>query len=94
MVELAEIVNAHGPEYSDGYHRYALFDIAVYRKEFMEGHVAECPACSISTIATIPARTEAAPKYHGNDTKRWLEQREAELLPPATSTSSSRSPRR
>jgi len=88
MVELAEIVNAHGSDYLEEFghsilpsHRRALFDIAACRTELMGGHVAECPACSYQHYSYHSCKNRSCPKCHGNDTKRWLVQREAEFLP-------------
>ena len=88
MVELADIVNAHGADYLKQFgdsmlpsHRRALFDIAACRTEHMGGHVAECPVCAHQEYSYHSCKNRSCPKCHGNDTKRWLEKREAELLP-------------
>ena len=88
MVELADIVSTYGADYLKQFgdsmlpsHRRALFDIAACRTEQMGGHVTECPICGHQDYSYHSCKNRSCPKCHGNDTKRWLEKREAELLP-------------
>jgi len=87
-VELADIVKAHGAEYLHTHgnqmlpsHKKALFAIANCRTESMGGHVDECPECGHQQYAYHSCKNRSCPKCHGNDTKRWLQARETELLP-------------
>lgn len=88
MVELAEIVKIHGAQYLDAYgdrmlpsHKRALYSIGQCRTETMGGHIAQCEECGHQHYSYHSCKNRSCPKCHGNDTKRWLERREAELLP-------------
>lgn len=88
MVKLEDIVKAHGTEYLHAHgdrmlpsHKRALFAIANCRTESMGGHVTECRECGHQQYAYHSCKNRSCPKCHGNDTKRWLHEREAELLP-------------
>lgn len=88
MVELADIVKAHGDDYLRRHgermlhsHKRALFAIEHCRTVVMGGHIAECEECGHQNYSYHSCKNRSCPKCHGDDTKRWLEQREAELLP-------------
>lgn len=89
MIELAEVVRKHGPEYLDKFgarmphnHKRALFAIAACRTEDMGGHLEECDHhCGHFDYAYHSCKNSSCPKCHGADTKRWLTKREKELLP-------------
>lgn len=88
MTTLAEIVAAFGADYLGEFgnrllpsHRRALADIASCRTESMGGHVAECAECGHQHYSYHSCKNRSCPKCHGNDTKKWLEKREDELLP-------------
>lgn len=88
MIELADIVASHGNEYLKEFgsrmlpsHRRALTDIACCRTEVMGGHVAECVECGHKHYSYHSCKNRSCPKCHTTDTNKWLEKREAELLP-------------
>jgi len=89
MIELAEVVRKHGPEYLDKFgdrmphnHKRALFAITACRTEEMGGHLEECDNhCGNVRYSYHSCKNGSCPKCHGADTKRWLEKRETELLP-------------
>jgi hypothetical protein len=88
MIELADIVARYGGEYLNEFgvpmlpsHKRALADILACRTERMGGHLAECEVCGHQHYSYHSCKNRNCPKCHTNDTKRWLEKREAELLP-------------
>lgn len=89
MIELAEVVRKHGPKYLEMFgdrmpnnHKRALNAIAACRTEEMGGHLEECDQqCGHIDYRYHSCKHGSCPKCHGADTKRWLEKREAELLP-------------
>ena len=88
MIELADIVTRYGGEYLNEFrermlpsHKRALADILACRTETMGGHLAECEACGHQHYSYHSCKNRSCPKCHTSDTKRWLEKREAELLP-------------
>ena len=88
MIELADIVTKHGREYLNEFgdrmlpsHKRALADIVTCRTERMGGHLCECEVCGHQRYSYHSCKNRSCPKCHTSDTKRWLESREAELLP-------------
>jgi hypothetical protein len=88
VIELADIVTKHGDEYLNEFgdrmlpsHKRALDDIVACRTESMGGHLAECEACGHQHYSYHSCKNRSCPKCHTSDTKRWLEKREAEMLP-------------
>ncbi len=88
MIELADIVAKYGGDYLNAFggrmlpsHKRALADIAACRTETMGGHLAECEVCGHQHYSYHSCKNRNCPKCHTSDTKRWLEKREAELLP-------------
>jgi Putative transposase/Transposase zinc-binding domain len=89
MVELAEIVRIHGPEYLEKFgdrmpasHKRALAAIVCCRTEAMGGHLEECDDsdCAHHRYAYHSCKNRNCPKCHTADTKRWLAKRRKELL--------------
>jgi hypothetical protein len=88
VIELADIVTKHGKEYLNEFgdrmlpsHKRALTDILACRTESMGGHICECEVCGYQHYSHHSCKNRSCPKCHTNDTKRWLEKREAEMLP-------------
>lgn len=89
MIELAEVVRTHGPGYLEQFgdrmphnHKRALAAIAACRTEGMGGHLEECDQhCGHFDYVYHSCKNRSCPKCHGADTKRWLAERERELLP-------------
>jgi hypothetical protein len=90
MVELAEIVKVHGPEYLDKFgekmppsHKRALEAIAACRTEALGGHLWACDDgdCGHRLYSYHSCKDKSCPKCHTADTRRWLDKRRKELLP-------------
>jgi hypothetical protein len=89
VIELAEVVKKHGPEYLERFggrmpysHKRALNAIAACRTEAMGGHLEECDHhCGHFAYTYHSCKNSSCPKCHGADTNRWLTKRETELLP-------------
>ncbi len=89
MIELADVVRKHGPQYLEkfsdrmpGNHKRALAAIAACRTEGMGGHLEECDHhCGHFDYVYHSCKNSSCPKCHGADTRRWLAKREKELLP-------------
>lgn len=87
-VELADVVRRFAPEYSLQYghvmmpsQKRALSDIAACCTEALGGRRYRCDDCKQSFWHFHGCRNRACPKCHGKQTRQWLQQREAELLP-------------
>jgi hypothetical protein len=87
-VELANVVRRFAPEYTSQYghvmmpsQKKALSDIAACCTEALGGRLYRCDNCEESFWRFHCCRNRACPKCHGIQTARWLQQREAELLP-------------
>jgi hypothetical protein len=89
MIEVAEVVRIHGPEYLAKFgdrmphnHKRALAAIASCRTEEMGGHLEECDHhCGHFDYAYHSCKNSSCPKCHTADTRRWLDKRSKELLP-------------
>lgn len=85
-VELADVVRRFGVAYRSQHvmmpsHERALSDIAACCTKELGGRLYRCDDCSESFWMFHCCRNRACPKYHGKQTKDWLEKRRAELLP-------------
>lgn len=87
-VELADVVRRFGAKYTSQYGRTmmpsqqrALSDIAACCTRALGGRLYRCDDCQDTFWRYHCCRNRACPKCHGSQTRRWLEQREAELLP-------------
>ncbi len=92
MVELAEIVREAGPAYRQRFaarmppsHLKALRDIERCRTAALGGHLRQCDACRALQYSYHSCRNRHCPKCHGEQTRRWLAQQRARLLPCADS---------
>ncbi|MFO7906804.1 MAG: transposase [Pirellulaceae bacterium] len=88
QVELADVVRRFGPAYATQYgaammpsQRKALADIAACCTKELGGRLYHCDNCQESFWQDHCCRNRACPKCHGTQTREWLQQREAELLP-------------
>ncbi len=88
MPDLAEIVRTFGPEYVDQHaermlpsHTRALRDIVACRTEIFGGHMAQCDQCGHQHYSYHSCRNRSCPQCHTGDSARWLEKRQADLLP-------------
>lgn len=86
--EVADIVRDHAPAWRHQ-HRLnlrqlkALSAIERCRSSAMGGHVIRCEQCHDDQIAYNSCRNRHCPKCQGSAAKRWLENRQDELLPVA-----------
>lgn len=87
MPELADIFRRYGPEYIERFgdnmlpsHQRAIRNIIDCRTEVLGGHLVKCDHCQALDYAYHSCKNRACPKCHGNDTRRWLAKRRAELL--------------
>jgi hypothetical protein len=87
-LELADVVRRFGPDYLDQYgpsvmpsQKKALADIAACCTAALGGRRYHCDDCHESFWHYHCCRNRACPKCHGRQTRQWLQQRQAELLP-------------
>ena len=87
-IELADVVNAFGDEYSKRFgdvmlpsHKKALAAITGCMTERMGGHQYQCAECQKSFWVYHGCRNRSCPKCHGTQTAQWLQKRTAEILP-------------
>jgi hypothetical protein len=86
LVELADILRRHAGQYVDRHDpshqvRKTLAALAACRTARLGGHLEQCPHCGFQRPAYNSCRNRHCPKCQGLDRLRWLEKREAELLP-------------
>jgi hypothetical protein len=88
QLEVADVFRDHGDAFLDLYgdtlspeRRRALRDIAACRTAALGGHVEECDGCGHQQIAYNSCRNRHCPKCQATAAARWMEAREAELLP-------------
>ena len=62
-------------------HRRAIADILACRTEALGGQQWGCPDCGALLHVFHSCRNRACPTCHGAQTRAWLEQRRAEMLP-------------
>jgi hypothetical protein len=87
-VELADVVRQFGPQYTARYggrmmpsHQRALSDIAACCTRELGGRLYGCDDCHGTFWHYHCCRNRACPKCHGSQTRQWLQERQAELLP-------------
>jgi Putative transposase/Transposase zinc-binding domain len=89
-LEVADILRDHGPAWREANRRHVSLDqlkvmsaIERCRTVALGGHVARCEnaACGHTVIAYNSCRNRHCPKCQGAAARRWLDDREAELLP-------------
>ena len=87
-LEVADIFRAHGPAWRDAQAgRLSLGQLKVMsaieqcRSAVLGGHLLQCRACKHMQIAYNSCRNRHCPKCQSSAARRWLEAREAELLP-------------
>ena len=89
-LEVADIFRAHGPAWRQARHVHlslgqlkVMSAIEQCRSAALGGHVLHCPACAHDEIAYNSCRNRHCPKCQASAAKRWLEARQADLLPVA-----------
>ena len=87
-LEVADIFRAHGPQWrSERAGHLSLGQLKVMsaiercRSAALGGHVLQCPACDHTQIAYNSCRNRHCPKCQASAARRWLEARQADLLP-------------
>jgi hypothetical protein len=87
-LEVADIFRAHGPAWrraQTGHLRLGqlkvMSAIERCRSAALGGHVLRCPACAHAQIAYNSCRNRHCPKCQASAARRWLEARQADLLP-------------
>ena len=89
-LEVADIFRAHGPHWRRSRAGHlslgqlkVMSAIEQCRSAALGGHVLQCQACDHTQIAYNSCRDRHCPKCQASAARRWLEARQAELLPVA-----------
>jgi hypothetical protein len=87
-LEVADIFRAHGSAWRQAQHGHlslgqlkVMSAIEQCRSAALGGHVLRCDACAQVAIAYNSCRNRHCPKCQANAARRWLEARQADLLP-------------
>jgi hypothetical protein len=87
-LEVADIFRTHGPSWRQAQRAHlslgqlkVMSAIEQCRSAALGGHVLHCQACEHTQIAYNSCRNRHCPKCQGNAARRWLEARQADLLP-------------
>jgi Putative transposase/Transposase zinc-binding domain len=87
-LEVAEIFRAHGPAWRQQERGHlslgqlkVMSAIESCRSAALGGHALRCSACAQPQIAYNSCRNRHCPKCQGSAAQRWLEARQADLLP-------------
>src|SRR4249919_462040 len=87
-LEVAEIFRVHGPAWRQAQRAHlslgqlkVMSAIEQCRSAALGGHVLRCEACEQVQIAYNSCRNRHCPKCQARAARRWLETRQAELLP-------------
>jgi hypothetical protein len=87
-LEVAEIFRVHGPAWRQAQSAHlslgqlkVMSAIEQCRSALLGGHVLRCAACEQVQIAYNSCRNRHCPKCQASAARRWLEARQADLLP-------------
>jgi hypothetical protein len=87
-LEVADIFRTHGPAWRQHQHAHlslgqlkVMSAIEQCRSAALGGHVLRCPSCEQIEIAYNSCRNRHCPKCQARAARRWLDARQAELLP-------------
>src|SRR6266700_1223952 len=87
-LEVADIFRAHGPAWRQAQHAHlslgqlkVMSAIEQCRSAALGGHVLRCDGCAQIAIAYNSCRNRHCPKCQARAARRWLEARQADLLP-------------
>lgn len=87
-LEVADIFRTHGPAWRQHERAHlslgqlkVMSAIEQCRSAALGGHVLRCPSCEQIEIAYNSCRNRHCPKCQARAARRWLESRQAELLP-------------
>jgi hypothetical protein len=88
VVDVADVFRRFGPSYQAAHgaamppsHRRAIADILACRTEALGGHLERCTGCGAEVLNFHACRNRSCPQCHGEQTRAWLEKRQAEMLP-------------
>lgn len=86
--ELADVMRRFGPDYLAKHaanmlpsHAKAIHDIIRCRTPAMGGHLYHCPDCGADVYVHHGCRNRHCPACHADQTRKWLEARQEEILP-------------
>ena len=87
-LEVADIFRAHGPAWRDAQRGHlslaqlkVMSAITQCRTAALGGHVLRCDGCGVEQVSYNSCRNRHCPKCQSRAAKRWLEARQADLLP-------------
>ena len=87
-LEVADIFRAHGPAWREAQRRHlslaqlkVMSAITQCRTAALGGHVLRCEGCGTDQIAYNSCRNRHCPKCQSTAAQRWLDARQADLLP-------------
>jgi hypothetical protein len=87
-LEVADIFRAHGPAWRDAQRGHlslaqlkVMSAIAQCRTAALGGHVLHCDGCGLDQVSYNSCRNRHCPKCQSSAAKRWLDARQADLLP-------------
>ncbi len=87
-LEVADILRAHGPAWREAQRGHlslaqlkVMSAIEQCRSAALGGHVLRCEGCATEQIAYNSCRNRHCPKCQSGAAKRWLDARQADLLP-------------
>ena len=87
-LEVADIFRAHGPAWREAQRgRLSLAQLKVMsaieqcRSAALGGHVLRCEGCGVDQVAYNSCRNRHCPKCQSSAAQRWLDARQADLLP-------------
>ena len=87
-LEVADIFRAHGPAWRDAQRAHlslaqlkVMSAITQCRTAALGGHVLRCDGCGVEQISYNSCRNRHCPKCQSSAAKRWLDARQADLLP-------------
>ena len=87
-LEVADIFRAHGPVWRDAQRGHlslvqlkVMSAITQCRTAALGGHVLRCDGCGVEQVSYNSCRNRHCPKCQSSAAKRWLDARQADLLP-------------
>jgi hypothetical protein len=87
-LEVADIFRVHGPAWRDAQRGHlslgqlkVMSAITQCRTAALGGHVLRCDGCGVEQVSYNSCRNRHCPKCQSSAAKRWLDARQADLLP-------------
>jgi len=87
-LEVADIFRAHGPAWREAQRSHlspaqlkVMSAIEQCRSAALGGHVLRCEGCGVDQVAYNSCRNRHCPKCQSSAAQRWLDARQADLLP-------------